>query len=719
MCPPRSFWHFSPKVKSRRVVLSGTGLSSHLLFIFLFTLSLITVNAQQDTINDVPDFIHDQLESTLENLGGDNAFDFDDLGDNLQFLLTHPLSLNHADESDLLALGLLSDRQVIEILNYRKRLGPFTSIYELQAVPALDPITIARILPFVTIIDIERHNVRNLLHMIARGKNELYLRTSRVLEDQKGFIKKSDQGSSPFLGSPYQYYVRFKHKFEQKIDYGFTLENDAGEPFFNRNSNATFDYKSYHFFARKYNRTIKALALGDYNVSLGEGLIMYSGYRGGKGSQVTNIKKSVRTLRPYTSVNEYAALRGIATTLAFPPFECSFFISRRKRDGNLQQDTLESNQPFSSFTSLQTSGLHRTVGELEDKDVVQHRVVGGRLKMATETLRLGLNLVHNHFREPLLQNPRPYNHFYFRGTDLSNASLDYSFIYKNFNFFGETALSGWENLATLNGLLIGLGKFVDLSILYRNISPEYQALQASAFTETSQVANEEGVYIGSRVKFSDNMWFSFYGDYWRHPWLRFGADAPSNGSEHFFRFTYFKKRKLEAYLQYKNENKAINSQSAENEKINQLFYRSRKNLRCHISHKIHPNLELRNRLEFSIVGVDPNSKSKGILIYQDVLYRSIRKPFSFKGRISYFDTDDFQSRIYAYENDILYSFSIPAYFNQGIRYYINFRYRLRNVTLESRFEQTQYWNLDLIGSGNSLIRDNKKTRIKLQCRITF
>ncbi|NND31657.1 MAG: helix-hairpin-helix domain-containing protein [Saprospiraceae bacterium] len=672
--------------------------------------------AQNDTTFQLPSFVQDEIEAYLENLGTESEFDFNDLGDHLAQYLRNPLSLNQASFEDLQAMGLLSDIQIADFLDYRRQLGDLTSIYELQSIPSLDQNSIDRIRPFATIS--EAHNVssRALVKMLSTGRNEIFLRTTRVLEKQKGY-EGTNQRSASYLGSPNQYYVRFKHQFEQKLSYGFTLEKDPGEPFFNRQQPG-FDFYSFHFMARDLNKYVQAIALGDFAISMGQGLIMHSGYGSGKGSFVTNIKRGGRSLRPYTSVNEASNLRGAAASLDLQPFAITIFASKTKRDANAQIDSLDQQESLISFSSLQASGLHRTIPEIADKDAITHSTVGLTAGFRQNRLKLNINLLHNKFNKPFLRSSLPYNQFYFQGRHLTNLSFDYSYLYRNFNFYGETAWSDNGAVATLNGLMITLSRYVDLVVLHRDLSYKYQALQATPFIESSVASNEKGLYLGSQIKINPSLWISIYADYWKHPWLRFRTDAPSVGNEHFIRFTYYKKRKLECYIQYKSENKAINER-IDNSPTNQLFYGNKRNLRMHINNKINKTLELRNRLEFTSVKSNSNNNSRGFMLYQDVIYKSQRSPLSLTTRICYFDTDDYNSRIYAYENDILYSFSVPPYYDRGIRYYLNLRFRFGDLTLESRVEQTRFADLESVGNGNEKIAGNTKTRIKLQCRYVF
>lgn len=422
-------------------------------------------------------------------------------------------------------------------------------------------------------------------------------------------------------------------------------------------------------------------------------------------------------IRPFTSVNESAALRGLATTINLKPFALTLFASRRKQDGNLQVDSSGVRESIQSFSSLQISGLHRTRSELTDKRSIRHQVLGASLKFKRKFFELSANFINNHFDQPFQRNLQPYNLFYFRGNSLSNGSVDYSYRLKNFHFFGEIAVSDNGAASQTHGILTGLSRYIDLALFYRNLSPRYQVLQATPFIENSQANNEKGIYLGSEIKLDPSFWISIYADYWSNPWLRFNTDAPAIGKEHFIRFTYYRKRRLQAYLQIRTKNRASNVQ-LDTDHTNSILYSQRTNVRLHLSQNLNKNVELRNRIEYSHIQ-QSNNRSSGFLLYQDIIYKSLQLPLSFTARVCYFDTDDYNTRIYSYENDILHSFSIPAFYNEGYRYYLNLRYRINNLTLEGRIEQTRYFNQETISNGNEEISGNTRSRIKIQCRYVF
>ncbi len=154
--------------------------------------------------------------------------------------------------------------------------------------------------------------------------------------------------------------------------------------------------------------------------------------------------------------------------------------------------------------------------------------------------------------------------------------------------------------------------------------------------------------------------------------------------------------------------------------IDFLVPNEKTNLRLHVGWKVNRNLELRTRAEHVWWDEQKEENSRGFLIYQDILFKPIKLPFSFTARYAWFSTDDYDSRIYTYENDLIYNFSIPAYADHGSRYYINMRYDInRLITAEARIAQTAYRNRETISSGNEKIEGSKKTDVKIQIRLRF
>lgn len=104
-------------------------------------------------------------------------------------------------------------------------------------------------------------------------------------------------------------------------------------------------------------------------------------------------------------------------------------------------------------TSFKTDGLHRLVRDREKMHKVSMQTYGGNVRYATPGLCIGLTALSYSFGNYSIQpDPKPYNHFYFRGNRNLNISVDYLLKNKLIKFYGETALSRNGAVASLNAL---------------------------------------------------------------------------------------------------------------------------------------------------------------------------------------------------------------------------------------------------------------------------
>jgi hypothetical protein len=129
---------------------------------------------------------------------------------------------------------------------------------------------------------------------------------------------------------------------------------------------------------------------------------------------------------------------------------------------------------------------------------------------------------------------------------------------------------------------------------------------------------------------------------------------------------------------------------------------------------------LRSRVELLWYDKSTERREEGFLGSLDFIYGPVLKPYSMNLRLQYFETDDYNSRIYAYENDVLYYFSIPAFFNKGFRYYVNLNINLNSkVSFWLKWAQTIYSNVESIGSGLDEIPGSKRSEIRIMTRCFF
>jgi hypothetical protein len=695
------------------------------------------------------DSIQFSYQDAIENAvaaNEDAPFELDTEFEHLADFIRHPLSINFASADDFAKLRLLSSIQIQAIIQHRVKYGLYISLYELQSV--LDLETIHKILPFITVegaLDDYQMPIRD---WFSKGKFMLFTRWERRLEQAEGYKRPYTEGG--YHGDRNKLYARLRYTFGNHLSYGFTLEKDAGETF----GKSVFDFWSAHFKINKSHKSLKTILIGDFTAHFGQGLILENGFNIGKNALVLNIEKKGIPVRAYTSANETNFQRGIAAQVQLGKnTEGVVFASYRRRDANLVASPDNSNLEFVA-SSLLTSGLHRSDAEITDRKQIALMTFGAMLKQTFKRGAIGLNVVFNHFDRRLEPRFEPYNIHAFRGRSLGNLSIDYDFrparAFQNFHLFGESAVSDNGGYAILNGLLLGLDKRFSLSVLHRAFGLQYQALQAQAFSESNRVQDERGFYLGFEFKPHRRWIVSSYADFWRHDWWRFRVDGASQGMELFSKITY-RQRHTEGYLQMRWKLKPQNASNRPDAiKVNEIVAKAKTQIRLHGQYRFSPYLECRNRLEWSFYD-DQKFVSRGFAIWQDILFSfpqrletvpldsalsfsklsrhwqklnhiffKILRGSHWSTRLAYFDTNDYSSAIYAFENDLLYNFTILPYYFRGSRFYINARFKIwEDSYLEARFAQTFLANKKSFGDGLDKIEGQMRSDIKLQWRLAF
>ena len=650
-------------------------------------------------------------EQQLENLTDANEGETEDdtYLQELENFRRHPLNINTADAEEFKQLRILTDLQIINFITYRNLFGKLISLYELQAVPSWDIGTIKKLVPFITTAT--AISLKDEAGMRFKdGEHSLLLRGIQVLEKAKGFDKSTT--GTKYLGSPQRVFFRYRYTYKNLLQFGIVGDKDAGEQFLKGAQNKGFDFYSFHLFARKIG-IIQSLALGDFSVNLGQGLTQWQGLAFKKSVDVMGVKRQSATLRPYNSAGEFYFNRGAGVTIKKGKIESTVFASIRKLSANFVADTVNNEDFISSFL---TSGYNRTSSEQADRNNLRQTSFGGNILFRNNRWHVGANAVFYNFSLPVVKREEPYNRYAISGNSWYNMSFDYSYTYKNMHFFGEAAIDKRNNKAFINGLLVSVDPRVDLSIVQRTISKGYQSINGNAFTENTFPTNETGIYAGVSIRPAIGWRIDAYADFYKFPWLKFLVDAPSYGKDFLAQVTFTPNRQVEIYTRFKTETKQAN-QSDNTTVTNFLVNLPKQNWRTQISYKLNTSFTIRNRVELLWFDNNGVNKANGFLTFFDFMYKPMLKPLSAVLRLQYFETDDYNSRIYAYENDILYGYSIPGFFDKGFRYYLNLNYDLtRNVSVWFRLAQTVYRDQFTVGSGLDEIQGNRRTEVKVQIR---
>ena len=686
-----------------------------LSFFSLANVSFSQVNPRNDN------FLEKKIETLAENTSED--VDYTNIFENLAFLQEHPLDLNSATSEQLEQLMMLTDFQIANLIRHRERFGKLLSVFELQAVEGYDLSLIYQMLPYIKVDrELNRLNI-SLKDMMRYATQEIFFRVSQNIEQQKGFSSISPEAleSNPnarYLGSQQRLFTRYRYKYGNYFSAGFTAEKDAGEEFFKGSQKQGFDFMTGHLAIQNIGK-LKSLNIGDYQAQFGQGLTFWSGFAFGKTADAMNVKRSAQGLKPYTSVNENLFLRGIASTWRFGKMEATVFGSNKKINTNAA--TIDSvSQDLQAFSNFNLSGFHRTPAELLDRGNIRESIAGTHLAYKKRSFQIGFTGVHYQYSAPLSRSDAPYNAFEFKGRQATNLGVDYNWIYRNFNFFGEFARSANGGLASTNGVIASLDPRLSFTFLYRNFARNYQTIYGATISEGARNINEKGAYIGIVAKPMKYVTVSAYFDRWQFPWLKYLVDAPAGGYDGLIQVNYTPSKTVDMYFRYRDRIRSRNISGDDDLDIDYPIGQHQQNYRFDVSYKISPSFKLRNRVEFVSFNQPNHATENGYVILQDIVYKPLSKPVTFSFRYALFDTDGYNSRVYAYESDVLYSFSIPAYYFKGTRTYLTVQYDLtRKIDIWFRYAQFYYTNRDSTGSGLTEVQGHRRSDFRVQMRLKF
>lgn len=497
---------------------------------------------------------HYSWEEFVEKISVDEYEDGEDLSpllEELAALHEHPFNLNTATKDDLEQLPFLDGDEIEEILAYVYRYGPMQSLGELMLIEELDYQTRQFLTLFVYVENpVEEKEKLRLKTLLKGGRHEVTSRLDVPLYKRDGYKIPEDEvllknPNKVYLGNPLYHNIRYTYQYRNRLFWGFTAEKDAGEPF-GSYGNKAYDAYSFHFLLKDCGK-LTALALGDYRLGFGEGLVVNSDFSLGK-STLFNMGDTRPSIKKFSSTSETSFFRGIAAAFRFGRVDMSAFYSYLPTDATLRKD--------GTISSLKTDGLHRTLLELSKKHNVTEQSVGTDVTWNTGYFSLGATVFYQHFSRSFSKGTELYRQYYPDGKDFLNAGLHYRWHRDRFSFSGETAFSsvygGW---ATLNKAIYRFNHRYSMVALQRLFTYQYVGLRANSFSEGGAVRNESGFYTGVEASPLNELKLSAYVDYFYFPWAKFGIPHTSEGVEGVFQVDWVVSGKWELSGRYQLKRK--------------------------------------------------------------------------------------------------------------------------------------------------------------------
>ena len=663
------------------------------LHLFIFGLLFPFLQAQE-----VEETIKLLLEDYLSQ-NDEGAVDGELLYENLYNLYENPINLNAANSEDLSELLFLSPHQINALIDYRSKHGVFLSLYELQGIYGFEVTTVQQLLPFVCLIE-QDDTRRRKLYL----KSEVLTRTTTVLEDQLGYTR--PDSLTHYTGGPYSALLKYKGSLGKSYSWHVTAEQDRGEPWFEHTKGPDFLSAGLQY---EGDGVVRNVIVGDYRMCFGQGLAVNNNFGYGKSSQVLDVLQKGKTLRRFTSSSEFGIFRGVATNLRWHNIDFVVGVSSRHADASL--DSMGGDVVI---RSLPETGFHRTDSEADKFKAAQVNDVLAHISYTYHRLKIGASYVGEALDYTYMEEQRLDNLFTPSYKTYYNATIDYQWSLRGMTFFGEVATDKQQGLALIQGMSFYPSSRVGMSLLYRNFSKDYYALYGQAFAEGSHVNNEEGLYLGFNLLIANGWSLDTYFDYYHFPWLRYGVSRPTSGYDLLMQANYVPTRSTKMHWRLKYEEKEDNLSI--DLPTNQIVNTQRLNWHYNFRTQINDYLWVQSRI--AATQLLHGEKETGFLIYQDVTTRFFEQKLALTLRYALHSTPSYDSRVYAYESDVLYLSSTPAFYGKGTRTYLNASYALsEGITFYFKAAYSRRYDQDTMGSALDLIDTNHKTDIHLQLRI--
>lgn len=620
----------------------------------------------------------------------------------------NPININNTSMEELMHLPFLSEQQCRDIIDYTEKYAPMQTMGELLMIPSIDAKT-RRYLPLFVTAGQEKPQQKGLKSMLDRSKSELTVRTDIPLYRKAGYRDYPDSilETSPnkvYAGSPLYHSVRFKFNAGDRISAGLLLEKDAGEK--------GIDYYSAYMMYKSAGILRTAIA-GKYRIAFGKGLVVNTGASYGKAMTLASLGKTDRGIRPHSSTSESGYMTGGAATLGFGRLTVSAFASWRDEDATLNTD--------STVSSIKTDGLHRTWLERSKKGNLNNFSAGGNIGYRFKNCGLSLTAATTHYSRML--NPKwnteasLYRYYNPRGSDFTATGLSYYWNSTVISLSGETAICGNGSIATINALLWNLSYSNRFMFIFRHYSHRYNAVLANSFGENGEVRNETGFYAGWNAELPLGITLETYIDFFRFPWMRYQVSDASYGYEGMIQATYPCSENVELSLKFttKSKQKDFDYEDGSMLKMNSSY-----KIRMQCRWQINQSLSAKTGIYASFIKNYGNKTDRGFMVSENFRWQQMRSKNKIELFMSYFKTDSYFSRLYAYEPGLLYAYNMQSYAYHGIRISMMGSVRIaRNLKINAKAGATVYFNREYISSSTEQINQKHKEDIQVQVQWTF
>ncbi len=641
----------------------------------------------------------------LEEMAADENISDDDLETASSTLLSleEPIDLNAATRDELEQLFFLNSTQIDALLRHREQMSGFVTPQELLLVGGLSRKDVERLLVFTTIGTYDARSNGTL------WRHEMVGRWQRTFPKANGYKAKNDSTSPNFLGDPYRLLVRMNGSVGKQIEYGLVMENDAGEPMFDSHATLTDFVSGFVVFTPKKSFVRKAI-VGHYSAQVGQGLALWTGFASDASATQSSIDRRARGLNKTMSASESGYLRGAALGLGRKKLRADLFASFVDNDATIYLND-DSTEYFSSFS---TDGLHRTQSEQNSRKNLGCTTLGGYFTYHGNALKASAGYNHWHGSKRIQSNGDAYRYHMPSGHNLGTAHADYHLYLPTMVLYGEVVWQTSNTFAGMQAIDINLGGGNLATFGFRKFGKQYFKVNQNPFSTSSNPSGEAGGYASLTLAPLRHLAVRADVNFYRNAWAQYQKPFLTDGMKARAQAAYTISRRSELTLRLRYENR----ENSSSENSHQLANRKRLSLRLAWDNKPSDILSLRTYVEHVGYGEGNVSDSKGFMMAQQVNIALPRPDLKATFLLTHFDTDDYYSRVYCYQPDVLYSMSIPSYYGNGVGFLTKITWKITPfATLWLWGNYVKYYDRDEISSGNTQLDSSHRFDTKIQLRI--
>lgn len=463
-----------------------------------------------------------------------------------------------------------------------------------------------------------------------------------------------------------------------------------------------------------------SVIVGDYSVQYGSGLILNRGTMQRKTRNLQRIGAARATVRPYRSGSPGNFMRGSAVQVQTGNVNSIAFFSKRKLSASGEQiDDREayfmpgwwmSRRTETEIGRYQNLGLN-TAGIIS---TIQGEI--GKLRYGAGVSGLG-----NWFDSPIIKRNAWHNRHDFEGDRLMQWSVTTELNYESVQYMVEVSGADVGGKALVQGMRV-VGQQVDVGLWHRDYALDYYSIYGGGPGAFSGIGNEVGLGSWLVWRVRRGVRVRLYADRYESRGARFGSDVGVSGLERGVAVDFRRGRGLLLRGEYMVRSDLSGSVVVDDFGRDQRMRLGRDRGIFRGSVRVEPGAGWMWQMRVEVQSwwgeqlSQADDEFRGMGVTQVVRYS--RGRFELIGQYTLFDTDNYDTRVYSYEYDLLNQVRIPSFSGKGQRMYILGQIRAgERFLFRGKIGRTEYTDRFAIGSGHDQTNGNYRIDYGLQMQI--